>query len=453
MNSYIQFLAPSEDLSFAYFGTYDISLVLASVFMAVFGSFMALELSGRIVHATTRVGKIMWIAPGALALGGGVWAMHFIGMLAFNLPCGITYDPTLTLASMLPGVAASAVAMWVIGRTNVAVSKLVLGGVLMGVGIGTMHYSGMAAMRLDAVIYYSPTIFAFSIVFAVVLATLSLHAKFLLQAQPDTLSGWSGTLAASIFMGTAISGMHYIAMEAAYFIPASDNSYTTGLSPTLLAVVISVITLMLMSLTFAGSILARHRKTILALLHEVEERKIAQKEARDLAMTDHLTGLSSRAHFYQRLDQHLKLADREKKQLALLALDLDRFKPVNDTYGHPVGDALLQAVATTFTKHSRETDLVARVGGDEFAILLVHPDDREAVRTIAQRIIDEVNKAMTIMGQEIQIGTSIGIAHFPDDADNEEDLMHRADRALYEAKNSGRNTLCFYRPDLDGRAK
>ncbi|MDX8398721.1 MAG: GGDEF domain-containing protein, partial [Gallionellaceae bacterium] len=140
------------------------------------------------------------------------------------------------------------------------------------------------------------------------------------------------------------------------------------------------------------------------------------------------------------------------KRLALMLIDLDKFKPVNDTYGHPVGDALLQAVATIFTRHSRETDVVARLGGDEFAILMVHPESKEAAGVSAQRIVNEIMKPLTIMGHQIKIGTSLGIALYPDNGMNEEELIKKADIALYEAKNSGRNTYRFYQPELNDNA-
>jgi len=279
MTSYFQFLSAEQDPSIAYLGSYDPALVLVSVLTAVFASFMALQLSGRISHASSWAKKVVWLAPGSLAMGGGVWAMHFIGMLAFSLPCGISYDPLVTLGSMIPGVLASAVALWVISRPQISVLTLVLGGTLMGGGIGTMHYSGMAAMRLDAVIYYSPTMFALSIVVAILLAILALHAKFVLQTQNVDLPEWALSLLSAIFMGGAVSGMHYIAMEAAYFIPAGDTiADAPGIAPTTLAVGIGTVTIMVVALTLAAAILAKHLETITTLESEIQERERAEAQ-------------------------------------------------------------------------------------------------------------------------------------------------------------------------------
>ena len=279
MTSYFQFLSPGQDPSIAYLGTYDPALVVVSVLTAVFASFMALQLSGRISHAPSLAKKLIWLAPGSLAMGGGVWAMHFIGMLAFSLPCGISYDPLVTLTSMIPGVLASAVALWVISRPQLSAMSLGLGGTLMGGGIGTMHYSGMAAMRLDAVIYYSPALFALSIGVAILLAIMALHAKFVLHNQGAGLPSWVLSLLSAIFMGGAVSGMHYIAMEAAYFIPAGDTAATApGIAPTTLAIGIGTVTIMVVALTLAAAILAKHLETITKLEREIQERERAEAQ-------------------------------------------------------------------------------------------------------------------------------------------------------------------------------
>ena len=118
---------------------------------------MALSISSRMVAATSWRGRWIWACAGALSMGGGIWGMHFIGMLAFSLPCGIHYDAMGTLVSIIPGILASGVALRVISRdSNPGLTRLIAGAVLMGAGIGAMHYSGMAAMRPDALVRYDP---------------------------------------------------------------------------------------------------------------------------------------------------------------------------------------------------------------------------------------------------------------------------------------------------------
>jgi len=179
----------------------------------------------------------------------------------------------------------------------------------------------------------------------------------------------------------------------------------------------------------------------------VNSRKM-HAETKRLALTDQLTGLANRYQFNERFKQSLLLAQRERKKIALLYLDLDKFKPINDTFGHPVGDAVLQNVAARLTKQCRETDVIARLGGDEFAILLVHPDCEENIERVASRIIVELRKPMDALGKEVILGASIGVSVFPRDGNTEDMLIQNADLALYEAKSLGRNCCRFYRLEL-----
>lgn len=184
-------------------------------------------------------------------------------------------------------------------------------------------------------------------------------------------------------------------------------------------------------------------------VQDITERKRAQEEIQRLAMTDQLTGLANRNQFHRRFSESLSLAKRENFKLALLLLDLDKFKPVNDAYGHQVGDEVLKVVAAAFTRERRQTDVAARLGGDEFAILLVNPDGRASMEKCAQKIIADVGQPFFIHEHEINIGVSIGLAIFPEDGLEEDELIHKADVALYEAKRAGRNTYCFYLPELE----
>ncbi len=190
-------------------------------------------------------------------------------------------------------------------------------------------------------------------------------------------------------------------------------------------------------------------------VQDITDRKQVENEIKRLAMTDQLTGLANRNRFHQRFEENISLAQRENFQLALLLLDLDKFKYVNDTFGHIVGDELLVKVAEIFKSTCRKTDLVARLGGDEFAIILVHPDNTHKTEICANRIIQKISQPLIIKENTIRIGVSIGISMYPENTDvndivNEEDsLIHKADVALYNAKNAGRNRLCFYSPELE----
>ncbi|HKJ37864.1 MAG TPA: sensor domain-containing diguanylate cyclase [Anaerolineales bacterium] len=186
----------------------------------------------------------------------------------------------------------------------------------------------------------------------------------------------------------------------------------------------------------------------IGVIRDVSERKKAQDEIQRLAMTDQLTGLGNRNQFNQRFDASLKLAAREKNRLALILLDLDKFKSVNDTFGHPAGDTVLQSVAGVFPSSCRETDVVARLGGDEFAILLVDPDGILNIQMVVERIIGKIARPFKILGNNISIGVSVGIAIYPDDATEKESLIRMADLALYKAKGSDLKSFMFFHSDL-----
>ena len=180
--------------------------------------------------------------------------------------------------------------------------------------------------------------------------------------------------------------------------------------------------------------------SFIGVIRDITERKEAEAEIHRLALTDSLTGLANRNAFNTRFDEAIAQSRRRETHLALLMIDLDKFKPVNDQYGHPVGDALLVAVADCLRSIGRETDIIARLGGDEFAAVLTDLDDVENAHLPAEKIIKALSKPMTVLGKTVQIGASIGIAFFPGDADNKDVLITLADDALYAAKAAGRNT-------------
>jgi diguanylate cyclase (GGDEF)-like protein/PAS domain S-box-containing protein len=175
----------------------------------------------------------------------------------------------------------------------------------------------------------------------------------------------------------------------------------------------------------------------------VTERKKREEEVRDLAHHDALTGLPNRRLLDDRIAQGFAAARRSRERVALMLLDLDRFKPVNDTYGHEAGDAVLRTVAARLKGCVRESDTVARVGGDEFVVMLPMRAAQDAVR-VADKILTSLGEPIRIGENEVQIGVSIGISVFPEDALDKEELLKYADRAMYHVKAAGRNSYSFY---------
>ncbi len=185
---------------------------------------------------------------------------------------------------------------------------------------------------------------------------------------------------------------------------------------------------------------------------DISERKLYEAKISHMAHHDALTGLANRALLQDRLEQALGRLRRLKESFAVLCLDLDRFKSVNDSYGHPAGDALLRAVADRLCRCVRETDTVARMGGDEFVVLQTTAASRDDIAVLAQRILQSIKAPYHIKGKEVTIGVSVGITVASDDGADMDELLRRADTALYRAKAAGANTYRFFEPGMVGNA-
>jgi PAS domain S-box-containing protein len=266
------------DPATAYPGTYNFGLVATSVAIAILAAFVAFSISGRIAAATTRWARYAWASAGAISMGGGIWSMHFVGMLAFSLPCGIAYDPVGTVLSMIPGMMASGIALAAISTPdNPGLSRRSVSALLMGGGIAAMHYSGMAAMRPEALLRYNPALVAISVVVAVVLALVSLSIRF----HRPRLSRMAATLIAASVMGCAVAGMHYTAMQAAIFFPLPDApTYSMALSPTLLALLITIFAVLIAVSTLVATFAGRQNELALSLSAEISRRKRSEEDLR-----------------------------------------------------------------------------------------------------------------------------------------------------------------------------
>jgi len=193
--------------------------------------------------------------------------------------------------------------------------------------------------------------------------------------------------------------------------------------------------------------------TVLALIEDVTAPRAAQERIRHLAEHDVLTGLPNRAVFLDRLRQALARARRQRRQGALLLVDLDHFKGVNDTLGHERGDRLLVETAERLSAAVRETDTVARLGGDEFALILPELEGADSADLVARKVLEALARPIRLEGDELHGAASLGIALFPDDGDNPQDLLRHADLALYRAKATGGRTAAFYTPSLNRRVQ
>ncbi|PKG81368.1 sensor domain-containing phosphodiesterase [Colwellia sp. 75C3] len=184
---------------------------------------------------------------------------------------------------------------------------------------------------------------------------------------------------------------------------------------------------------------------------QINERKQAEQQLKHLAQHDPLTGLPNRLMFQERLQQAIDLSEQYNHKFSVFFLDLDNFKIINDTMGHETGDELLKEVALRLSDTGRETDTVARLGGDEFAFIINNVDSVEDAVSFAQRLNKLLKKPIEVNGNAINMGSSIGITIYPDDANNSEELLRNADIAMYQAKDDGRNTVRFFTSEMNAK--
>lgn len=195
-----------------------------------------------------------------------------------------------------------------------------------------------------------------------------------------------------------------------------------------------------------------NNKIFAAIFSDISERKLAEKRIENLAFYDELTQLPNRRLFFDRFEMALATAHRKQNQLALFFIDLDYFKEVNDNFGHRIGDKLLQSFAKRLTDSSKEGDTIARIGGDEFTLLLTDMREVDHICKACERIVEKLRQPYHIEGHALNITTSIGIAVYPEDGTNKEDLMKNADIAMYRAKGIGRNSFQLFTPKMNAHS-
>ena len=677
------------------------SLVALSVLIAIFGSLTALSHARRMRESTGRLATT-WLISGGITLGMTVWAMHFVGMLAFELPIKVAYDNFLTLVSILPAIGAALLGFYLVQSATMQLSRILVGGFFMGLGITAMHYTDMAALKMQPAISYDPWIFCLSVFIAI---TAAIGAMLIIYASEKPIFSLSVQyLLGAIVMGCAIAGMHYTAMLGTVIMPGSVC--TVGglrLEPSYMALIITTGMILLFSMGWIANLYdRRHALNQLQVVHEqlkehgeemrllasvfdvqegiiitdpdqvvlrvnpaftqltgysvaemlgrtpaclkserhevqfyedmsahleqkkgwageiwitrkdgehrlnwlnisavagpdgqitnyvatfsditelddsrkqlklletcvsrlndivmiteagpasepwsrivfvndafarrsgyrpdevlgktphllegpktqaaelkrihtfmkkfspvraelinyaksgedywveldivpvidkngicthwvtvardVTERKLAEHQIHRLAFYDPLTNLPNRRLLFDRLQHATASSMRTNQYGAVLFIDLDNFKTLNDTMGHKTGDLMLLEVGTRLLACMRKCDTVARLGGDEFVVMLENLglDEEEAVakaKKVAEKVGSVISEDYLLDAHEYHSNASIGISLFRGTGVSADELLKQADTAMYESKHSGRNTLSFFDPDMLG---
>lgn len=560
-------LTSSASFDNAIQGQWEPGLIVLSCLVAWLAAGLGLLIGERMQEADSHLRRGVWLIAGAGTMGLGVWSMHFTGMLALRLPLPMQYDVGLTFLSLLPAVLGSGYALRIMAHPVATLRYSVMGGLVLGAGIGTMHYLGMEAMRMPVAVRYDATLFFMSLGVALALGVLAMlvHRYCVRQQRLTRLDRRLFGVAACIAL--AISGMHYVAMSATYYLPVPAPHHMAETSASWLAVrVSSVVTLLLLIAALSVSIdrrLQRHvrqstmsreqlmeviaaindafllfdaqgrivlsnrtfstltgytpdeirnqplsilehshesaqthrdiqrfvvehghwqgeieaqRKNgeafpvrvsvnrvdysqgnahhFVATLHDLSARREAEAKIHQLAHHDTLTGLPNRQTLYTRLDA-LQAASRTQGQSgALIMLDIDNFKALNDSRGNAAGDMLLRHVARRLKRFARHEHDMARLGGNEFALVVAGlPADRDAA-------IVELQHHMTTVRQVIggvydldehshTTTHSLGGVWFGDEEEAADELVKRASLALSRAKQDGGNVSHVFHPEME----
>lgn len=479
----------------------------------------------------------LWTVVCAFASGVGIWSTHFIAMLAYDGGIPIAYGVRGTTLSVLVAIAASWIAFSV-ALAGTFRYAFAIGGILLGLGISAMHFTGMRAVETQGRVTFDPGSTVTAVIFGTLIAGVALHAF-------RTLRGARRLVVSTVLLVLAICAMHFKSMSGVGLVPDPSVAAADAFDPAWLAggVIAASTTLILMAFgalfldrhltdlrglvnaSLEGMIIVRGDEIVdvnerfvslcgrtaielanrrvtelfaqdrerpgdrrafggsceLELLHadgrripveymcrtieyrgrecdvifvrDLSQRKEAERTIEHLAHHDALTDLSNRSSFDRRMAQAIAVASARNEPLAVLCLDLDRFKAVNDIFGHGEGDRILRKVADILRAACGEGDTIARLGGDEFAILQPSAGQPEAARQLSERILRLFAEEMDTSRDPMAVGVSIGVAIYPTDGATADRLCNNADTALYRAKRTGKGVACFFDAEMDAAVR
>ncbi|WP_127144418.1 EAL domain-containing protein [Pelagibacterium montanilacus] len=517
---------------------HDLRFVTLAGTICILSAFACISI---LTHARRADGpwRLIWAGVAAVSVGFGVWATHFIAMLAFDVGIPAGYDPTLTVGSLIIAILVCGGGLLVATLGN-RPSDLLLGGAIVGIGISAMHFVGMNALLVGGKIAWDPTLVSISILTGIGFGAAALRIG---AVGKRVVRRWAG----AGLLTLAVCSMHFTAMAASNF----ENCYAivtnSALRGSTLSLAVGFASIFILLLALGGLYLnVRDRRRALEevdrmrgladaaveglivcdgdtivtfnaafgrivglpagkpatkpLSHYLDEpswlaltespetaieteihsaggevipveavlrtvdyagrphqaialrdlraRKEAERHIRFLAHHDAMTGLPNRTSFHARINTELAPRDGAPRRFAIMCLDLDRFKDVNDLFGHAAGDALLQRVADAISTAIGRTGFAARLGGDEFAVIVPGVSNTGQATTMARAVLEGLAAANEDAGTSGVASASIGIAFFPEHGTDQQALMTHADTALYAAKAEGPGSFRIFEPEM-----
>lgn len=408
---------------------HDPWLVLLAVFVCCTGAFAIVQMLGR-AQATEGVQRLGWLFLTAVGAGATIWCTHFVAMLAYRAGVPVTLDPVLTIVSLIVAVAGTGagfgVTVWRQGRLWSA-----LGGAVAGLAIAMMHYTGMAAYRVDGLVEWRMPYAVASVLCAAIFGGAALAALRWERLGRYRVAAGTGLLV------IAIAALHFVAMTALRITPLTLDA--TPLDPgemQALGLATALVGLVVIAAGISAAVIDR------------ATRSDASRRLRHMAMNDALTGLPNRAALIEELTHRIELARSTGTRVGIVAVNVDRFKVINDVHGHKAGDAVLAMLALRMRGQMRRHEMVARFGGDEF-VAVIRYDLPEQLAGFASRVEAALEAPLSIGSLNARVAASIGVASWPQDAGDAETLTNNAHLAMHRAKSAGVSAPVFYDAPID----
>jgi len=409
---------------------HNIWLVLLAAIVCIAGSFVTMRLFDR-AQRTDGAQRLGWIFQTASAAGSSVWCTHFVAILAYDPRTSVAFDPMLTIGSLAIAICGFTAGFWIAANSKQR-RVTILGGAVIGLTIPAMHYVGMAAYHISGIVEWDAAYIAGSVALSVVLSTAALMIA-LRTEEPQSL------YIATLGLVLAIVLLHFTGMAAVSVTPLTSEG-TDGIVLEAMAVAITGV-----SLFIVGSGVASY-------MIDSQSRNQSTQRLRYMALNDSLTGLPNRTSFGERLDSELARVQTEGLRLAVIGLDLNRFKEINDLRGHIAGDQALKVIAKRLRNCVRAGEFIARIGGDEFAAVKAFHDRSELLDFVG-RLESAFDDSLQIGDFTTRVGASIGVAVFPEDGTTAQTLLANSDFAMYRAKADPTSAVCFYDSELGEAAR
>lgn len=423
---------------------YDPVTTVLSVVLAVYTAYVALDMAKRVRSADSVLAR-GWMVGGGFIMGLGIWSMHFEGMVAHEWPFAVAYDGLWSGLSFVLAIASGSWALWVSKQDAWLRRAWLIPAPGMAAGLLAMHYAGMMALKVSPGITWQWPWVAASVGLAYATGLLTFLVTPWFRGERRALYG-GRQAGASVLLGLVLFAMHFAGMKAISYPAGTVCLSLDGLGGHSLTVLIALASVLVLTSTWVTSRLdARHQKRAAHLSQSLQR---ADAQLQRVAQVDGLTGLANRLVLEDHLTRAIHRAEEHHRRIALLYIDLDGFKPINDSFGHHFGDNLLRSVAQRLQEVGRKGDTVARIGGDEFVVLINGNPDASSAALVASRVKEALHRPFEVEGREVTLSCSIGAVLYPDHGPKGK-LIARADAAMTAAKHSGGNMHCFYEERME----